>query len=70
MIKDGQAKRFASNAGIGHKVNSVDVSPASNNEETTECQVVTEVDKAVEEYIKIQILKTFPHHRMSVAKSV
>ncbi|OCF34504.1 myo-inositol-1(or 4)-monophosphatase [Kwoniella heveanensis CBS 569] len=50
MIRDGQQKRFASeSASEDEKVNSVDL--------------VTEVDKAVEEFITKKIKETYPDHQ-------
>lgn len=49
MIRQGQAKRFASGAQNDQKMNSVDL--------------VTEVDQAVEAFITEKILKTYPDHK-------
>lgn len=49
IIRDGQAKRFASQTGQDEKANSVDL--------------VTEVDKAVEAFIYKKITEAYPDHK-------
>lgn len=70
LIREGQERRFTSEASEDTKLNSVDVSgptlagtllPASLT-----VQLVTEVDKAVEAFITKKIKEQYPEHQLCV----
>lgn len=70
MIEAGQARRFATEATQDEKLNSVDVSSLPGPFGQAEArlvlmgQLVTEVDKAVEDFITRRIKAAYPDHKL------
>jgi hypothetical protein len=67
MIREGQEKRFATNATVDLKACNVDVGYCSICDDMNWLlQLVTEVDKAVEAFITAKILEAYPDHMLYV----